>query len=73
MVECAIREAFEETGMHLLNDAKAGEAIFTSDLCYCPVCCHHDTQQSVVWRKIFCLAVGLHSRHMLAASASHQV
>lgn len=25
MVECAVREAFEETGMHLLNDADAGE------------------------------------------------
>ncbi len=26
MVECAVREAFEETGMHLMNDADAGES-----------------------------------------------
>ncbi len=27
MLECAVREAFEETGMHLLNDADAGGSI----------------------------------------------
>lgn len=25
MVECAVREAFEETGLHLRNDPKAGD------------------------------------------------
>jgi len=40
MVECAVREAFEETGLHLRNDPEAGDE-------------QHHQHQAAVKRSVF--------------------
>ena len=46
MVECAIREAFEETGMHLRNDPEAGGCPCAF---YCHPCRHALTNELTHW------------------------
>ena len=54
MVECAVREAFEETGLHLLNDADAGgsDSIGTLQLRSIEI-----SKDVAVWSGVLCLVV----------------
>ena len=50
MVECAIREALEETGMHLRNDPEAGGC--SRYFCYHP-CRHASTDECALLAMIW--------------------